>query len=1293
MIDDEPFVVIHDDLLLPFQLIDLSALPAAQRDAEVERLLIDEPRRPYHLDREPGIRVTLLRLGPTHHIIMMMMHHLFTDWASTGNIWRELSALYREGRRGERMTLLKPAAERRDHAERRARKEVRDHVEQDLRYWRERLREAPSVLELPADRPRPPVLTYRGARRRFTIPSGLTQALRERSRAEKVSLFSMFAAVLNALLYRYTSQDDISIGIPLADRDDLDAQSEIGFLLHTHVLRTRLSGDMSVRQLLVQTQKDILDLYVHRSPSFDEVVSAVQPARSPSYSPLFQVMLNWRGGENLFSNIGLDGLEIESVLAESRTAKFDLTLMLTDAGERIDLEIEYSTDLFDGARIERLVGHFSSLLGAAATDPNQLLLELPLLTEAESRQLADWNRTEIPYPKERCLHRLFEEQVERAPDAIAVTFEAERLTYRQLDERANQLAHRLQKLGVGPDALVAICLERSLEMVVALLGVLKAGGAYVPLDPAYPPERLAYVLRDSEAVVLLTQDSLRERFQSALLKPLILCLDSAQEPIAREGKQAPTSGASSENLAYVIYTSGSTGEPKGVEILRRNVVNLLYAMARELSFAPNDKLLAVTTISFDIAGLELFLPLISGGQVEVTPAAELRDGFALRRRVERSGATVIQATPATWSMTIEGGWAGDRRLKALCGGEAVTPALAEALMGRCGDVWNVYGPTETTIWSSFDRMRTGRPITIGRPIANTRFYVVDKHGEPLPVGVPGELLIGGEGLARGYFRRPELTAEKFVASRLGPAPSNRLYKTGDLVRRLADGTVEWLGRLDHQVKIRGFRIELGEIEAALISHPSVREAVVVAREDTPGDKRLIAYLTASDRETPQDSELRGLLRAKLPEYMAPSAFVHLGRFPLTPNGKVDRKALPRPDANPPKPDEMAVSPTEAQRRLSDIWLEALGLDRVGPHDNFFELGGHSLLAVRVIAQINRSLGAHLNVTQLFQHPTVYELAGLLEAARVAPKPRVLPLHPGRSEPRLYFIGASPTERRIAKSIGADLAIFGTDAPLPMTWRRALANSDEAGLPTIEQLGLLHGEAVRDHAGGRPCLLAGYSFHGKVVIEAARAFQRAGGEVVKILLIDSTAWTGPMQGMRETLGHVWRGEAGSPGNDHYATLLGRSLNSLSWLVAQAPPFLERGLARISSDASVEEGYGWMDEEGGTVPLSEMKQLFLRGPSSFSPRPIDAAAVLFRARRPGDRMLPRAGLDNGWSGLFTRGLEIVETEGNHFSLVRDERIVAELGRQISGALDRIADVPEFVSQSLDWKLVEGEVRARP
>ena len=901
---------------------------------------------------------------------------------------------------------------------------------------------------------------------------------------------------------------------------------------------------------------------------------------------------------------------------------------------------------------------------------------LPLLTIAERQQLlVEWNRTEAPYPRDRCLHQLFEEQVDRAPDAIAVVFEDKQLSYRQLNERANRLAHHLQRLGVGPDTLVALCMERSLEMVVGLLGILKAGGAYVPLDPSYPSERLAFMLRDSGALLLLTHQLLRDQLESGSHNVKVLCLDADWGTIAKSATQNPKCGATPENLAYVIYTSGSTGEPKGVEIRHRNLANVLCAMAREPGVTPGDKLLAVTTISFDIAALEIFLPLIAGAQVEVAPAPELPDGFALRQRLERSGATVMQATPATWGMLIEAGWSGDRELRALCGGEAIAPALADGLLMRSKEVWNVYGPTEATIWSSFDRIRTGQPITIGRPIANTQFYVVEKSGHSVPIGVPGELLIGGDGVARGYFRRRQLTAERFIANPFSREAGARLYKTGDLVRRLPSGAIEFLGRLDYQVKIRGFRIELGEIESVLAAHPAVREVVVLAREDTPGEKRLVAYFCGE--EDVAATALRADLERALPEYMVPAAYVRLGALPLTPNGKLDRRALPAPGDHafgarvyePPKgPIETAIAA---------IWAKFLHLERVGRHDDFFKLGGHSLMALRVIGEISKAMKARVPVPAFFQNSTIERLAKVVEQKHhIGHEPRVVQLRSGRTGLPLYFAGAGPAEHLLAQLLSEDHAIFLIDAPIPVEWHRAITAEDQATLPTIEQVGAYFSDVVRAHAGSSPCIIAGYSLGGKIAFEAAHALRRAGGSVGLVVLVDARAltWSGPIRGPAlESLRRIWRGAANGTHSDapYPARLnapLANSWRVLLWLTTRVLQKLKDRLYSVKNRLSSEDHpSGVFDMEGRPVDQATIDRFAYMAGRVWRPSPLDAPGVLIRTKFPGEDMLFGYDFTHGWGKLFDRGLEIVQTSGDHVSMVGYEN-VAGLARHINSALDR-------------------------
>jgi amino acid adenylation domain-containing protein len=673
-----------------------------------------------------------------------------------------------------------------------------------------------------------------------------------------------------------------------------------------------------------------------------------------------------------------------SLSVESTTdtaAKVDLTLDMVEAGGRLTGRIEYNTDLFDASTIERMASHFRNLLEGVARDPRQNVAALPLLGEDEAeRLLVGFNDTAADYECDICLHQLFEAQAARTPEATAVIFEDVALTYQQLDERANQLAHHLRSLGVGRESLVGVLLERSEQMVVSVLAVLKAGGAYVPLDPSYPHERLRFMLEDSGARVLVTQESLAELVSGVAAE--VVSLDGDAALISGRGGAAVSSCVRPDNAAYVIYTSGSTGRPKGVVVSHRNVVNFLTSMAERPGLTDSDVLLSVTTLSFDIAGLEIYLPLVKGARVVIAGREAASDAAHLDDLMRRSGVTVMQATPATWRLLVESKWDGRDGLKILCGGEALPADLAARLLERCGELWNLYGPTETTIWSSVSKVtRAADSSSIGKPIANTQIYVLDALMSPVPAGVAGELYIGGDGLAHGYLNRPSLTAERFVPDPFG-GDGGRLYRTGDLVRYLADGRIEFLGRIDHQVKVRGFRIELGEVEAAIRTHAAVRDCVVVVRESEGGDRRLVAYVVA-EGDGASAAELRAHLKERLPDYMSPAAWVTLEELPLTPNGKVDRRALPEPGGAGAAVAREYVAPrTQVEEELARVWAQVLGVERVGAGDNFFELGGHSLLATQVMTQVRDTFGVELPVRRLFESPVLAELALAVEERQV-----------------------------------------------------------------------------------------------------------------------------------------------------------------------------------------------------------------------------------------------------------------------------------------------------------------------
>lgn len=992
LIDEVPHAVMHESWPLRFRKIDLSTLPEAEREAEVSRLLIDEPRLPYHLEAAPGIRVSLLHLSEHEHVLILMMHHIIADWTSEGIIWRDLSAAYRSIQYNEPVALAALTIKHGDYALWQREKLAAADFGEDLAFWDETLRGAPPLLELPADRPRPPIMRYQGNRIRWKLSNALTEALRNTSRNEKTSLFTIFAAALDTLLYRYSGSEDILLGIPLADRDLPGLDAVVGYLLRVHVLRARLNGEMTFRDLLSRVQKATLDLYLHRAVPFDQIVQKLQPERNLSYTPLFQVMLNWRDRDQMLSFIGLEGLAVDSLMSTSGTSKFDLALQATDIGEEIWLELEYNTDLFDQDRMMRMLGHFQVLLGSIAVDPGVRLAEVPLLTADERRQvLFDWNDTRAAFPH-LCLHELFEEQVRRTPDATALVFEDESLTYDELNRRANRVAHHLRKLGVKPDARVAICVERSFEMVVGLMAILKAGGAYVPLDPTYPMERLRFMLEDAEPVALLTQSHLQGLISS--LGQTLPVVDLTNSDLAwtcgpHTNLDSNDIGINPSHVAYVIYTSGSTGQPKGVMIQHDSVVSLMTWIQSTFSLNSQSVVLQRTPFSFDVSVWELFCPLLSGSKLVMARPEGHKDPQYQAETIQRHKVTLVNFVPAMLELFLDNPAcsACSTLLHVKCGGEAMSPVLVQRFQERLphAKLHNFYGPTETTlqvtVWTCPADFRQSL-VPIGHPLANSRVYILDASGRPVPVGVAGELYIGGVQVARGYLNRPELTAQRFLPDPFSADLQARMYRTGDLGRWLPDGNIDFLGRNDFQVKIRGFRIELGEIESRLTAHPAVRDAVVIARASAPGEKQLVAYFTSNDGpDAPDAEQLRSYLSATLPDYMLPAAFVNLDHLPLSPNGKVDRKALPAPEAKAFSTVGYEPPQGETEMRLAEIWAEVLKLDRIGRHDNFFALGGHSLLAITLIERMRRS-GFEVDVAGFFLTPSLADLAAEVEMKEV-----------------------------------------------------------------------------------------------------------------------------------------------------------------------------------------------------------------------------------------------------------------------------------------------------------------------
>ncbi|WP_375476969.1 amino acid adenylation domain-containing protein [uncultured Nostoc sp.] len=964
-------------ILLP--TIDISELPLAQQEVEIRQQAAQEAQQPFDISSDHLLRVKLLRLDAQEHIVLLTMHHIASDGWSIGVLVQELATLYPAFCNEQLSPLTELPIQYVDFAAWQRQWLQAEVLETQIFYWQKLLEDAPRVLELPTDYPRPAIQTFRGATYSFELSDELCVALNKFSQQQGSTLFMTLLAAFQTLLWRYTGQEDIVVGSPIANRNRAEIEGLIGFFVNTLVLRTNLAGNPSFEELIKRVREVALGAYTHQDLPFELLVEQLQPQRDLSRTPLFQVMFVLQNAP--MSALDLPDLTLSPVESDSHSAKFDLTLFITETESGLVGNLEYSTDLFKESSIHRMVEHLQTLLSGIVINPQARLSELPLLKETEQHQLlVERNDTAVEYPQQQCIHQLFEAQVERTPDAVAAVFEDQQLTYRELNQRANKLAHYLRTLGVKPELLVGICVERSLYMIIGLLAILKAGGAYIPLDPSYPKERLEFILEDTQAPVLLTQASLVAALPQQNAQ--VVCLDTNWHLIAQQSQDNLFCQLTTDNLAYTIYTSGSTGKPKGVQIPHIALSNFLFAMQQSPGITKEDTLLAVTTYSFDIAALELFLPIIVGSRLVITSREVAWDATQLSAMLTDSQATVMQATPATWQLLLAAGWDSNYQLKILCGGEALPGHLANQLRQQCHSLWNMYGPTETTIWSAASLVETlNNTVPISHPIANTQLYILDQYHQLVPIGIPGELYIGGEGLARGYFHRPDLTAEKFIPHPFSEQPSARLYKTGDLARYLPNGEIEYIGRIDNQVKIRGFRIETGEIEARLTQYPTIKEAVVVLREDMSGDKQLVAYVLSEQELTLKISELRSFLREKIPDYMIPAAFVSMKALPLTPNGKVDRQSLPIPDNLRPQLETTYIKPqNDLETSIAMVWQKTLKIEKVGINDNFFELGGHSLLMVQVHSQLREIFQKDLLILDLFRYPTISSLAEFINLA-------------------------------------------------------------------------------------------------------------------------------------------------------------------------------------------------------------------------------------------------------------------------------------------------------------------------
>jgi amino acid adenylation domain-containing protein len=1256
----EPVQVVHPVLNLTLPVENWSRL---EDEARMKSLLQGYAQISFDLRNGPLIRARLFRLGEDDNVLLLSVHHIVFDGWSFRIFLRELAAYYNKLSKSEMPDLPALTIQYADFALW-ERKQLQDGIfESQLCYWKNRLGGDLPVLQLLTDKPRPAVQTFRGASQLVILERELLRSLKTLAVSEQSTLFMVLLAAFNVLLFRYTGQEDIVVGTPIAGRNRPELEGLVGFFVNTLALRTDLTGEPTFRTLLRRVREVCLEAYENQDVPFERLVKELNPERDRSRSPLIQTMFVLQNTPS--EELRLSGLESRRLEVGTESAKFEITVSLRENRGGVKGIIEYNTDLFDPGAIDRMIGHFRTLLEGIAADPDSQISQLPLLTEPErQRTLVEWNRTGADYPSNACIHELFEQQVERTPDAVAVAYENQILTYRELNARANQVAHYLRNLGVGPDVLIGICMERSLEMVLGILGILKAGGAYVPLDSEDPEDRLAFVVQDAGLSLVLAQSHLSNRLPKK--KTSVVALDLDWASIQKENRENIVAGVTAENLAYVIYTSGSTGAPKGVQIVHRGVVRLLFG-TRYAALDASRTLLQLSPITFDASTFELWGALLHGGRSVLFPG-RIPTLDALCRVITTQEVNTLWLTASLFNKVVdENAEALSPIRQLLTGGEALSPDHVRRALMRlpATRIVNGYGPTETTTFACCYPIpqkpgNSASSIPIGRPISNTEAYVLDAHLQPVPIGVAGELYIGGAGLARGYLNRPELTAEKFIRNPFRESPGERLYKTGDLVRWLPDGNLEFLGRIDSQVKIRGHRIELGEIECALRDMPEVNDAVVLAREDSPGEKRLVAYVVPEKGNAFSEGDARRYLQQKLPQYMLPSALLPLEKLPLTPNGKIDKRALPA--VRPERYREETSSPrprTSTEARLSIIWADLLKFEQVGVHDNFFDMGGHSLLAIQLIARIKKHFGINLPVATLFQCPTVAELANLLETDTCPnPQSSLVPIRPKGARMPFFWVHGDSSTVLLSRYLDPDQPIYALEHQAQDGRRARFSRTETIATYYLDEL-----RAIRPHG---PYLLGGFSFGAVTAFEMAQQLRRAGEEVALLFMLDPSGMEIretlpiPSTTLREKLRKHWLELSHMQLHEKLDYLAPRLKGQLIGTMFLIIPItrMTKYIRNLRLRCYLAAGFPL------PAPLRSyyIVDMYRRALRTYVPQPYSGRILLFKSRK---AWYPPP-LD--WLNLSTGALEVYEFEGEHTDLTK-ELYVAQWVQQLKASLDDV------------------------
>jgi amino acid adenylation domain-containing protein len=1268
----------------PWHEHDLRGLPRSEARKWIRSFLETDGQQEISAQRFPPMRCALLFTEERECELVCSLHPALSERV---DVQQAIADLVTTGKSGMRVTQL--TTERVEEPEQPAEKKS---VEEQLEYWRKQLGGELPVVELPTDHVRPAVQSYRGAQKELRISREVAEKLKQVSREEGATLFMTLLAAVDVLLARYSGQDELVVGTPITNRTRAETEELTGCFANTLVLRVDTSGNPRFRELVQRVKQVALEGYAHQDVPFEKLVEELRPKRDLSRTALFQVMFVLQNAP-----IAEGGLTLSRAETGRQAPKGELTVTMGETEKGLTGALEYNTDLFEAGTMERMVAHWERLLDGIAKDAEQCVWELPLMGDEERRQVVEeWNQTEGWYPRDKTVVELFEEQVRRTPERVALVYEGQSLSYGELNRRANQLARRLREWGVGPEQLVGLCMKRSLEMVVGLLGVLKAGGAYVPLEPDYPKERLAFMVADTGVQVVLSEERYKGAVEVEGLR--VLSLDTEWGEVAEESGEGLGGGAKPENLAYVIYTSGSTGKPKGVMNTHAGLCNRLWWMQQQYGLGENDRVLQKTPYSFDVSVWEFLWPLMTGARLVIARPEGHRDSRYLVDVIEREQITTMHFVPSMLQVFVE-----ERGLsrcgslrRVICSGEALSVELQERFFARLGaELHNLYGPTEAAIDVTYwpcERGQKSRTVPIGRPISNLQIYILDRCGNPVPVGVLGELHIGGVGLARGYLNRVELTTQKFVDNPFCTEPGARLYKTGDLARYTADGVIEYVGRIDHQVKIRGFRIELGEIEATLTEHAGVSECVVLAREDAAGQKRLVAYVVAEKQAAPTVTELRDWVKERLPEYMAPAAFVTLPAIPVTQNGKVDRGALPAPgstraeldqgqeprtpaeeilarksalrltalpeehvEGTEPRAEKQpetqgsqgTVNPEEnIEEELTAIWEAVLNTKPVGANDDFFDVGGHSLLAIGLMARIEDALGVELPLASLLEAPTVRGQAQLVRKYRGngSPEDRGSNQRPMARQLPFFFLGGDPTFRPLSQRL-SELREFHS---LGLRMSLIAQLKDRSSLEGIAEQFV---QSIRERRPEGPYMLGGWCAHGLLAFETARQLQAQGQEVAQVVLLETANPVRRKQysGWKRTIAraqlkfHLLKFE--------YTYL--QQLNSTqtrNYIAGRA----SQKLARMrQSWRRVLKTAKFYPESDGPASRNPLDVLYAAA-AKYQPKPYRGSVVLIRSmkRTFGFGRV----LDLGWSELLRDDLEICETPGNHYTIYMEPNVDA-------------------------------------